>query len=383
MESRAALCSIRIRSTELKDPQPLLIRPGTSEIYPYTAYGYVQVASGEPIEFFCSKSLDWPFSGKKSVTAFCMEGSWYKIGDNEYHISEFRCLSWPDFIGKSTGSRCSSGNLIDVGFELNGKRFIKEYEVCFDENEEVTRYVYHTLDRASNYYATGVDQIKFAHGGFFASKKVDKLYTPEVQKETINKALGMDASRYINSDANRFLTRGLLAAETDFAYTPEQRSAFMFINAAPQWQSFNVGNWARVVEGVKEWATKTGKKLDCWTGVWGVTTLPNKVAKQTPLYLSYDEQGNGLIPVPKIFFRVIIEPATQKGIVLVGVNNPYLSTGEIENGYILCKDVSDRINWINWKRNIISAGYSYACEVMEFRRKVINLPQFKVSGLLV
>lgn len=360
-----------------------MIKPGTSEFYPFSDSGHVVVAVDKEIEFACTSSLDSPLSGK-SATAKCVGGSTFKIGNKEHDVSAIKCTSWPSFVGKKSGSSCNGGTtLINVGFELSGSRFAKQYEVCFNENEEVTRYVHHTLDPGSNYYATGVDRINFAPGGYFAGKNVDKLYTQVVQKETIDKALGEDSSRYFDSAKNVFLARGHMAAKADFVYPPQQRATFLFLNAAPQWQVFNAGNWASVEDGVRAWVSKNKKHVDCWTGVWGVTTLPNKDGKHTELYLAYDHNGNGLIPVPKLYFRVVIEPSTKKGIVFVGVNNPHLSLAEIKRDYILCDDVSDRINWINWKRTDITAGYSYACDVSEFRKKVSNLPAFSVSGLLV
>ncbi|XP_030572939.1 uncharacterized protein LOC115771393 [Drosophila novamexicana] len=381
--NRAAGCSIKIRSTEMKNPQPLLIKPGTTEFFPFSAEGYVDVEHDKTIEFHCTSSLDSPLSGK-SVTAKCVGGSTFKVGDKEHDISAIKCTSWPAFVGKKSGSSCNGGTtLIKVGFELSGSRFATQYEVCFNEDEEVTRYVHHTLDSGSNYYATGVDRINFAPGGYFAGKNVDKLYTQAVQKETIDKALGTDSAKYFDSPKNVFLARGHMGAKADFVYPPEQRATFLFINAAPQWQTFNAGNWARVEDGVRAWVTKNKKHVDCWTGVWGVTTLPNKDGKQTSLYLAYDHNGNGLIPVPKLYFRVVIEPTSKKGIVFIGVNNPHLSLDEIKRDYILCEDVSDKINYISWKRTDLLAGYSYACEVSEFRKKVTHLPAFSVSGLLV
>ncbi|XP_022218219.2 uncharacterized protein LOC111071273 [Drosophila obscura] len=383
IEGRAAGCSIKIRGSELKDPQPLLIKPGTSDFFGYSDTGIVDVEKDKTIEFHCTSSLASPLSGK-SVTAKCVDGTTFRIGDKDHDVSAIKCSSWPAFVGKKSGSSCNGGTtLIHVGFELDGGRFAKQYEVCFNEDEEVTRYVYHTLEPGNNYYATGVDRITFGAGGYFAGKNVDKLYTQVTQKETIDKELGMDSARYFDSAKNVFLARGHMGAKADFVYAPEQRATFLFINAAPQWQTFNAGNWARVEDGVRAWVSKEKKHVECYTGVWGVTTLPNKDGKQTALYLAHDANNNGLIPVPKLYFRVVIEPSTRKGIVLIGVNNPHLSLDEIKRDYVLCEDISDRINWISWKKADISAGYSYACEVAEFRKRVDHLPQFSVSGLLL
>ncbi|XP_068150131.1 uncharacterized protein [Drosophila tropicalis] len=383
IQGRAAGCSIKIRSSELKDPQPLLIKPGTSEFYDFSDSGYVDIEKDKTIEFACTSSLASPLSGK-SVTAKCVEGTTFKIDDKEHDISAIKCSSWPAFVGRKSGHSCNGGTtLIHVGFELTNSRFATEYEVCFNEDEEVTRYVYHKLEPGSNYYATGVDRITFGAGGYFDGKNVDKLYTQAVQKETIDKELDMDSSHYFDSQKNVFLARGHMGAKADFVYADQQRATFLFINAAPQWQTFNAGNWARVEDGVRAWVSKHGKHVECWTGVWGVTTLPNKDGHETHLYLAHDHNGNGLIPVPKLYFRVVIEPSTRKGIVLIGVNNPHLSLDQIKRDYILCDDVSDEIDWISWKKTDITAGYSYACAVDDFRRKVDHLPEFSVSGLLV
>ncbi|KAI8041239.1 hypothetical protein M5D96_005495, partial [Drosophila gunungcola] len=313
IEPKAAGCSIKIRSTELKDPQPLLIKSGTSEIVGFSDTGYVDVAKDKTIEFHCTSSLASPLSGKY-VTA--------NIDNKEHDLSAIKCTSWPAFVGKKSGSKCNGGTtLIKVGFELSGSRFATQYEVCFNEDEEVTRYVYHRLEPGNNFYATGA-----------------------VQKETIDKELDMDSAKYFDSAKNVFLARGHMGAKADFVFAPEQRATFLFINAAPQWQTFNAGNWARVEDGVRAWVAKEKKHL----------------------YLSHDSNGNGLIPVPKLYFRVVIEPTTKKGIVLIGVNNPHLSLAEIKRDYILCTDVSDKINWISWKKTDITAGYSYACEVPDF-----------------
>lgn len=361
----------------------MYIKPGTTEFYPFSDTGRLDVAAGHSVEIHCTSDFESPLSGKTHI-ATCVSGSTFKVNGVHHHLPSLVCKSWPAFVAKRSGRSCNGGTtLIDVGFELTSSRLIKEYEVCFNEHEEVTRYVYHKLYPGSNYYETGVERINFGTAGWFAGKNVDQLYTQAKQKETIDKALGYNAGKYFESSKNIFLARGHMAAKADFVYASEQRATFLFVNVAPQWQVFNAGNWARVEDGVRAWVSKHKKTVECWTGVYGVTTLPNKHGVQTPLYLAYDRNNNGLIPVPKLYFRVVIEPHTRKGIVFVGVNNPHLSLEEIKKHYILCPDVSDRVTYISWKKHDITAGYSYACEVHEFRKKVTTLPSFSVSGLLV
>jgi len=129
--------------------------------------------------------------------------------------------------------------------------------------------------------------------------------------------------------------------------------------------------------------SKNKLNVNCYTGVYGVTTLPNKQGVETPLYLAKDANNNGLIPVPKLYFRVVIDPTSHKGIVFVGVNNPHLTEEQIKRDYIICTDVSDQVTYINWKTTDIKAGWSYACEVADFLKTVKHLPALTAKGGLL
>lgn len=90
-----------------------------------------------------------------------------------------------------------------------------------------------------------------------------------------------------------------------------------------------------------------------------------------------------MIPVPKLYYKILVDQKTKDGIVLIGVNNPYLTMQEIRQEYIICEDVGDRITWINWRKEDIQRGYSYACDVNDFFRTVKYLPHVEVKGLLI
>ncbi|XP_011186396.1 uncharacterized protein LOC105214586 [Zeugodacus cucurbitae] len=379
-EGRASECKVTIRGG-LPNPQPVYLKSGSNEFYPYDASGVMVVDSGRTLELWCPgkfHSID-----KTLVTASCVSGSNFRVDGTTYSFKELSCKSWPGFVAEKTGASCNGGIMVRVGFKISSSRFVEQYQVCFNEGEEVTRYVHHDLNPGSNYYQTGVERLTFQTGGFFGGKNVDKLYTQVTQKETINNHLGGDANKYFDNNKNIYLARGHMAAKADFDYGTEQRATFLFINAAPQWQVFNAGNWARIEDGVRAKVSKSKWYVDCYTGVYGVATLPNNRGVETPLYLSYDGNNNGQIPVPKLYFRVVIERSSKKGIVFIGVNNPHLSMDDIKRNYVICDDVADRVNYINWKRTDITAGYSYACEVSDFRRKVTHLPNLSAPGGLL
>ncbi|XP_017466898.1 PREDICTED: uncharacterized protein LOC108359511 [Rhagoletis zephyria] len=317
------------------------------------------------------------------ITATCVSGSNFRVSGTTYAFKELACKAWPAFVAEKTGASCSGGIMVRVGYKISSSRFAQKYEVCFNEEEEVTRYVHHDLDPGSNYYETGVARITFQTAGFFDGKQVDNLYKQVTQQATIEAQLGNDASQYFDSNKNVYLARGHMAAKADFDYASGQRASFLFINAAPQWQVFNAGNWERIEDGVRSKVAASKWYVDCYTGVYGVTTLPNADGVQTPLYLAYDSNNNGLIPVPKLYFRIVIERTSQKGIVFIGVNNPHLSLEEIQKDYILCADVADQVDYINWKRTDLTAGYSYACTVDDFKQNVTYLPEVSASGGLL
>ncbi|XP_037940732.1 uncharacterized protein LOC119673507 [Teleopsis dalmanni] len=371
-------CSISL-SGRVKPFQPLFIIPQTDEFYPFNANGCVTLNSGDSIEFVCSDRFAAPLEGK-NVIATCVRGSIFKVNGKDIDVYSISCTSWQYFTAKRTGKSCNGGILIEVGFQLDDKRFAKQYAVCFNESEEVTRYVHHMLSPGSNNFAIGVDCGRFTTANFFHREDVDRLYTRVQHQATINNLLG--CSKYFDDRNDVILTRGHLAAKADFVYASQQRATYILINAAPQWHSFNGGNWEKIESSLRYWVFKQNKYIECWTGVWGVSSLLDINNQYQPLYLDYNSRNNGLIPVPKLFFRVVIEPSTGKGIVFVGVNNPYLSLDDILKDYVLCPDVSDVVTFINWNKRNIKQGYCYACEVAEFAKAVPNLPKFSVNGLL-
>ncbi|XP_030380066.1 uncharacterized protein LOC115628210 [Scaptodrosophila lebanonensis] len=378
-ESRAAACSVTIRGG-IPSPQPVYLKTDSEDIYPFSSTGVMEFEAGGTMQLWCPGAFST--HSQTLLTATCVSGSTFRVDGTSYDIKELACKTWPGFTAVKSGATCNGGVVIRVGFQISSSRFAEQMQICFNEEEEVTRYTRHQLFPGSNYYETGVDRITFQTAGFFGGKNVDKLYTQVTQLETINAELGYDAGKYFDT-SSVFLARGHLGAKADFNYAPEQRATFLFINAAPQWQSFNAGNWARVEDGVRAWVSKNQMNVNCYTGVWGVTTLPNKDGVETPLYLSHDTNNNGLIPVPMLYFRVVIEPSTHRGIVFVGVNNPHLTEEQIKKDYVICNDVSDEVTYISWKKTDIKAGWSYACEVADFLKTVKHLPALTAKGGLL
>lgn len=93
----------------------------------------------------------------------------------------------------------------------------------------------------------------FQLGFFFVCSiglDVDDLYSREIQRKTCSTILQSKplCICLIPDKGDFFLSRGHLAARSDFIYYSHQRATFYFLNAAPQWQTFNGGNWAILEE---------------------------------------------------------------------------------------------------------------------------------------
>jgi hypothetical protein len=122
--------------------------------------------------------------------------------------------------------------------------------------------------------------------------------------------------------------------------------------------------------------------LDVYTGTYGVMSLSDAQGNLKEIYL-YVNGKERKIPVPKLYYKVLINRRDSSGIVLIGVNNPHVTLDEIKKDYVICTDVSDQISYINWQKNDIGRGFSYACDVNEFLKAVPHFTEMNVRSLLV
>lgn len=80
---------------------------------------------------------------------------------------------------------------------------------------------------------------------YYPGLSVDNLYRQDTQTQTIAGIVGSDslAAYYVNTSKSFYLARGHMAPDGDFIDAASQDASYYFMNAAPQWQSFNNGNW--------------------------------------------------------------------------------------------------------------------------------------------
>nr|ARW74136.1 double stranded RNA degrading enzyme 3 [Locusta migratoria] len=384
---RAGGCSVDINDdSSFPDPQPLFLIPGGSGgakafWQPDATSGLLTLEAGEQLLLACPgrgnllTALD-----VQEATATCVSGSTFSVGDQQFALQDLSCSHLPTSTQQDSGQTCGAASgsfpLLQIGFELSAG-FVKTIDVCFDDERLATLYSQSTIVAGIGGSQKGFPRRGWKQGDFFGDIDVNKAYTQKQQKATISEILGSSelGDQYVSS-GKYYMARGHLSADADWVFGSLQIATFWFLNVAPQWQTFNGGNWEMVESDVRDYASKKGVDLTVYTGTYGVTTLPNVDGVETELYLV---PGTKQIPVPKLYWRVVLDTANDAGVVLIGVNNPYVADpGE---DYYLCPDVCSKLNWLTWHSDDQTKGYSYCCEVSEFQKVVTVLPEISVSSL--
>ncbi|CAG9812170.1 unnamed protein product [Chironomus riparius] len=367
-------CTIDIH-TQTGTPQPVFIRPSTSQFFlPANRDGQIQLSVNEGIELWCSGAWTSPSGAPNSITATCVSGQTFRYNNANLSFNSFRCQAWPQWTTRRTTTRCFSGGiLVDVGFQI-GTRWLHLYTVCHDLVFETNWYVHYAFSPVSAANQRNVARPAWTQTGFYTASNVNHLYTRPQHRITIANILGDQAAadRFIESEpSDFFFARGHIAAMTDFILASQQQATFHFLNAAPQWQTFNGANWDSVEISSRRLASDRGLNLDVYTGTFGITNLWNTAGVRRQIFLDWPA---GRIPAPQIYYKILINQADLSGVVLIGVNNPWLSQAEINSlGYVICPDVSSQISYVSWSRTNLQRGFGYACEVHEFSRVVPHI----------
>lgn len=142
-------CTINVNE-DLSDPQPLIIKPGTSDfLYPEDKTGIVYLADGDSVEVYCTSAFKVPEGVGNSVIAQCVDGNLFEVNGASYTFKEFSCTSIPYHTTRKTGGKCfNDAIMVDIGFDL-GDRFLKVLEVCHDQVTEETYFAKYQLTPAS------------------------------------------------------------------------------------------------------------------------------------------------------------------------------------------------------------------------------------------
>ncbi|KAF5276038.1 hypothetical protein FQA39_LY00834 [Lamprigera yunnana] len=378
---------------DLGDPQPLLILQNDAEtdieafVLPDDISGVINFNKGETFDIVCPEGkvvIDGTTTNTDVLEAACKSSLNFIIGGKSVLFPKITCTKQPGHTARYTGKKCASKyKEIEIGFHVQD-RFIRHITTCFDEDLQHVLY-------SENYLVFNVagSQVNFPRPDFQVSDfynvkpdSVSDLYSKKGQRKTINGILGLDESdpSIIQPSGNTYLATGHYTPKADFIYGSQQRLTFYYVNAAPQWQSFNGGNWNTMEANYRKLAIDRELDFTIYSGSYGIATLPDVNGDEQELYLWIGADGQKGIPVPALFFKVVYEPISEAGVVLLGFNNPHK---EFDESYMICKNVCSKITWLTWKPENSNLGFGYCCEVNDFRKTVKYLPKFTVRSLLI
>ncbi|XP_004530618.2 uncharacterized protein LOC101454408 isoform X1 [Ceratitis capitata] len=370
-------------------PQPLYLRPNSSEYWLPNDEGYLEVPHGSSIELVCTgafANITGTSTGISQRTRIirprCIQGTTFSLNGDKYEFQQFLCTKSVKYTVERTAQTCANhtAQLYRVGYNVTTKgRFVETMHICHDDDELRTHYVRYTLVPGSVYFQPNVKRLSFSKAQHFSAYNMNQLYSQKNQRLKAAQLLNTEpeALAYALDAKSLYLSRGHLAAKADMIYATQQRTTYTFFNAAPQWQSFNGGQWATVENKVRAFVAKKKRSATCFTGTVGTMHLKSADANvRLPFYLAADANNNGLLPVPALYYRIIVM-GYSAGIVLLGVNDPHATVSEILTEYVICQDVREQVPWLSWMRNgagSLRRGYLYACRVDEFIKVVPALP---------
>ena len=81
------------------------------------------------------------------------------------------------------------------------------------------------------------------------------MYKMREQKK-MEKFYGLANVIDLSSGSQDWFAKGHLSPDAAFVYQREQDATYYYINAAPQFQSFNAQNWRYLEEGVRDLAKR-------------------------------------------------------------------------------------------------------------------------------
>ncbi|CAG9765125.1 unnamed protein product [Ceutorhynchus assimilis] len=371
------------------DPYPLIVLANTNTfLYPNPGEKILRFKVNQRVDFICPGggvnvgSLE---TDNGVLTGTCKKGTSFKIKRKTLDSSEIRCRTPILRDIRATGNRCSwfdRGQELEVGFIVEDGRFLRTLSICFNQAKQLSEFTYIEQTPSINQQILGTPRPPWLQGSGIYNIKgtISNLYLKKNQRTTINRLLGLPdkSTKYIKNTGDYFLARGHLTARSDFFYAAQQNATFYMQNIAPQWQTFNSRNWNQIEADVRNYAAASGVNLHVWTGVHGITTLPHeKTGLPTQLYLFVNETSK-LIPVPEIFWKAVYNPKTERGVCLIGVNNPYQETFSP-----ICPDISKDIDWLHCDRTSQKRGFCYACNLTAIRFAMPILPRITDRGLLL
>lgn len=304
-------------------------------------------------------------------------------------------------INSKKQQKCSStGHIIEVGFKLTKKHFVPTFKVCFDNSTwtpiwskhvingksiqckftatRLLKRLYKTIDVRFFYVSVNVKENgrrEFKSTGLPTTANPSDAYKKATQINHFTQSIGSaQTQNYFSSTS--FLSRGHLTPDADFVFPSGQWSTYFYLNVCPQFQSVNAGNWLRVESLARKLAQNYDVEMEIFTGVYDNLKLRNSAGHLKSMYLTADKK----YAVPKWIWKIIKNPSTNAAIVMITLNDPFAEENDVEE---FCTNVCDKASLNSNHLQTMRKGYTFCCELLDFRRIVTNLPPEATAGNLL
>ncbi|XP_050079716.1 uncharacterized protein LOC126567540 [Anopheles maculipalpis] len=361
-------CTVDIR-TQLNAKEPLFLRNNKLWIPDGPS---LQWNAGEWTLIACPGSTI-ANTGTPTASIQCVSGQTFNL--NAVYINLARvdianvyCNSRPKSSHQNTGQSCANdGTLLNLGYDIPNVGFAKYIQSCYNMDTASVIYTRHVIPGGAidgkvintcrpNFKADGVPQ----------NVKPASLYVQSSQKKRFDDLLGQQRTeRYITSHS--YLARGHLSPHADGIFSTWQCATYFYVNAAPQWQVMNNGNWRLVEDAVRTAAGHLNENVLIFTGVHDVLTLPDVNGRQMKITLK-----PGAIEAPKWYWKIIKSRKWNEAIAFVSNNDPFRTS--MSAGEMLCSDVCAQYGWDNANYANFERGYTYCCTVADLRRAISSIP---------
>ena len=252
---------------------------------------------------------------------------------------------------------------MDIGFQLPvSKQFVKLIELCYDPTQHTTLYAGFKISKGIK------NGQKIPRSGYFKTE----LFRDNL-KPTFNNIYKGQKSRFTNllgrelDEGISVLQKGHLAAYANFPYHSQQEATMYAVNTIPQFRRVNTGNWKKLEDRLRSYATQQDQDLQVYVGTYGVLKLATISGKQQEIYLSNNGKNN-VVPVPEITYAIVYNQAMTRGAVFITLNN-VVARSSIKK---LCRDQSNQVKWFSndWlDRTDVTKGYVYCCTLKDFLHK--------------
>lgn len=377
-------CNILTAELDKKEIQPLILNEKFEFFYPQDGIE-IKVPKNNKLFISCVDDNNFKQKTIKSsvINITCLENDMFFLEKDIVKITDLSCKKYPKSTARRTKKKCGKAfEEIEIGYSV-ANQFVRVLEVCFDSNLQTTLFSRFMLTKwISNLQKAG--RINWKNDLYsLNSKEIDMAYSKKCQKKHINSLLQLPGSsnEVVKNDNRHFLSRGHLAAKADFYFVHQQTATFFTLNAAPQWQTFNNGNWKTLEIALRKFAATRKLDLEIYTGTYKILEMTTTETKSKVKISLLGNDTFSSLPVPLFFWKIVYEPKSQNGVAFVGVNNPYITQNDMEDLQI-CLDITEKVSWVKFVKHNLVLGYSYACNLNNFLKIVRYAPRLKVKNVL-